>query len=444
MANFADTRLASLPARLLKNKSVRSITVVAAGTAGAQLLNVAFTPFITRMYGPEAFGLLGTFLAILAILTPLASLSYPIAIVLPKHDKDAAQLARASVVIAVVMSLLTALVLLLFKAPIVSLFDLQAVEPYLLLLPLAMFFTALVAVASNWVLRRKLFKMSARVSVLQALWTNLAKLGVGLLNPVAAVLIVVASAATLLHGVMLWLGIRRQPRAGDPPPGADASFGDDTPTGVRALLSRHRDFPFYRTPQIVINSIGQSLPVLMIASLFGPAAAGLYALPKSIMGMPSLLIGKSVSDVFYPQFVEHVRDGKNAHGILLKACVSLLAFAALVYSPVALFGPWLFGLVFGSEWSAAGEYARWMSFWFVAILASRPIIAAIPVLSLQGMFLIFEIVTLALRALAIYAGYSITSSALGAVAAFSLVSVLTFVVLAALVFRQAKKVNPAG
>src|SRR5690606_17329045 len=128
-----------------------------------------------------------------------------------------------------------------------------------------------------------------------------------------------------------------------------------------------------------INSIGQSLPVLMIASLFGPAAAGLYALPKSILGMPSMLIGKSVSDVFYPQFVEHVREGKNAHRILLKACTSLLALAALVYAPVILLGPWIFGLVFGSEWYSAGEYARWMSFWFVAILASRPVIAAIPV-----------------------------------------------------------------
>src|SRR5690606_20766429 len=128
----------------------------------------------------------------------------------------------------------------------------------------------------------------------------------------------------------------------------------------------------------------------------------------------------------------------------LKACTSLLALAAWVYAPVILLGPWIFGLVFGREWYSAAEYARWMSFSLVAILASRPVIASIPALSLHGMFLIYEIVTLALRALAIYAGYTITSSALGAVAAFSLTSVLTFVALSLLVFRRAAQLKPEG
>ncbi|MCR6651817.1 MAG: oligosaccharide flippase family protein [Cellvibrionaceae bacterium] len=440
MAIFAEARLLSISSRLLKNKSIRNITLVAAGTAGAQLINVAFTPLITRLYGPEAFGILGTFLAILAILTPLAALSYPIAIVLPKNDKDAARLGRASVWIAVVTSLLTVLIILLFKTQLVQLFDLQTVEPYLLLLPLAMFFTALAAVASNWILRLKLYKVSARVAVLQSLGTNLAKVGAGLLNPLAAVLIVVASVAIFFHGAMLWLGIRRQPRIADP---AAAEAGEGA-SSTRELLSRHKDFPFFRTPQIVINSIGQSLPVLMIAGLFGPAAAGLYALPKAVMGMPTMLIGRSVSDVFYPQFVENVRDGKNAHSILLQACTPLLALGILVYAPVVILGPWLFGFIFGSEWYAAGEYARWMSFWFIAILASRPIIAAIPVLSLQGVFLLFEIGALMLRALAIYAGYTLTSSALGAVAAFSLMNVLVFVLLTLLVLRRAAKLKSPG
>jgi O-antigen/teichoic acid export membrane protein len=65
---------------------VRNVTIVASGTAGAQVITMAFAPLITRLYGPEAFGLLGTFVAILGIVTPLAALTYPIAIVLPKSD----------------------------------------------------------------------------------------------------------------------------------------------------------------------------------------------------------------------------------------------------------------------------------------------------------------------------------------------------------------------
>lgn len=72
------------------------MAVVATGTAGAQAITMGFAPIITRLYGPEAFGLLGTFSAILAVLTPMAALTYPIAIVLPKDHADAKGLAKLS------------------------------------------------------------------------------------------------------------------------------------------------------------------------------------------------------------------------------------------------------------------------------------------------------------------------------------------------------------
>ncbi|MEI8616628.1 oligosaccharide flippase family protein [Pseudoalteromonas sp. B193] len=71
------------------NSFVRSVIMVVSGAAGAQLLTMLFAPIITRFYGAEAFGLLGTFTAVLAILVPIAALAYPIAIVLPKNDDDA-------------------------------------------------------------------------------------------------------------------------------------------------------------------------------------------------------------------------------------------------------------------------------------------------------------------------------------------------------------------
>jgi IS5 family transposase len=70
------------------------VAVVASGTAGAQAITMGFSPVITRLYGPEAFGLLGVFMAMVQVLVPAAALTYPIAIVLPKEDRDARVLAR--------------------------------------------------------------------------------------------------------------------------------------------------------------------------------------------------------------------------------------------------------------------------------------------------------------------------------------------------------------
>ena len=54
---------------------------------------------------------------------------------------------------------------------------------------------------------------------------------------------------------------------------------------------------------------------------------------------------------------------------------------------------------------------------------NRPSVGAIPVLSLQGLFLIYEVASVAFRAAALFAGFVVYDSALVAVALFSLVSV---------------------
>ena len=85
---------------ILKKPFVRNVTIVASGTAAAQAITMAFSPLITRIYGAEAFGLLGVFNALVSVVTPIAALTYPIAIVLPQEDTEAKGLVKLSSVIA--------------------------------------------------------------------------------------------------------------------------------------------------------------------------------------------------------------------------------------------------------------------------------------------------------------------------------------------------------
>ncbi len=132
--------------RTYKSRFVRNVAVVASGTAGAQAIVIAFSPIITRLYGPEAFGILGTFMAIVAVVTPIAALSYPIAIVLPKEDSDARGIARLSAYIALGVAGLSALVLLAAGGHIVHLLQVQEVSSYIWLLPLVILFAALLQI----------------------------------------------------------------------------------------------------------------------------------------------------------------------------------------------------------------------------------------------------------------------------------------------------------
>lgn len=79
-----------------------------------------------------------------------------------------------------------------------------------------------------------------------------------------------------------------------------------------------------------------------------------------------------------------------------------------------------------------------MAIWILFSLAARPVIATIPVINLQGFFLIIEITFTLLKIAAILIGAIFFSSALYAVALYSLVSALLYITLFFATINKAK------
>jgi O-antigen/teichoic acid export membrane protein len=394
---------------------VRNVLAVATGAAAAQAITIAFAPVITRMYGPESFGQLGAFMAVLGVLTPIAALTYPIAIVLPKEDQEALAIAKLSVLLALVITVLAAVALYFLADQLVGSLGLQAISSFMMLIPVAMFFAACMQVAEQWLTRKGKFSVTARVAVIQSFLLNISKTGIGIFYPVASVLIVLAVAGRALHAAMLAAGAGL------------FSGPSSTRTTITELKERariHADFPLFRAPQILLNALSQSLPIMMLASLFGPASAGFYTLARTVMAVPSMLIGKSVSDVFYPKFTEAAHAGKQLSGLIIKATAALAVVGFVPYLLVVLLGPWLFQWVFGNEWRIAGGYAQWLACWLFFGFINRPSVAAIAALSLQKFFLVYEVASVFTRVLAIYVGFFVFKSDMVAVAAFSLAGAL--------------------
>jgi len=133
--------------RVWRSRFARNVAVVASGTAGAQAITIAFAPLITRIYGPEAFGLLGTFLAILAVAAPIAALAYPIAIVLPKDDRDALGLVRLSVILSCGIAGLATALFAFGGDWLTATLGAESVAGYLFLIPVSMLFAAWMGIA---------------------------------------------------------------------------------------------------------------------------------------------------------------------------------------------------------------------------------------------------------------------------------------------------------
>jgi O-antigen/teichoic acid export membrane protein len=412
------------------SKFLRNVFVVLSGTAVAQIITIAFSPIITRLYGPEVFGLLGAFTALTHTLSPLAGLSYPSAIVLPQGDTEAHAIVRLSRNVSFGVALFLVIIVFFVGNNIAAFFNLDKIGNFIYLVPITIIFASYYQSSQQLMLRKKLYKLNAQITVIQAILLNTCKSVIGFFFPTAAVLVGISAVDNALLAAMQSFTLKKEKPVVEE---AAAKFS------LWYIAKKYYDFPVYRTPQSLINIAAQSLPVLLLASFFGPSAAGFYSLGRKILSIPTTLIGRSVGNVFYPHIAEVANKGKSLSRPLLKTTLALAVAGIVPFGAVSLFGPWVFGFVFGKEWIKAGEYARWISLYSFFIYINRPTILSMSVLSLQRLLLFYEILSTLVLAAGILIGFYVFSDDLYAIIVFSVISIILNIIIIIFVFRYAVK-----
>lgn len=406
--------------KIIKSKFIRNVAILATGSAGAQALTMLFSPIITRMYGAEQFGILGTFVAILGVLSPLATLAYPIAIVLPASDNEARGLVKLSFFVTCLVSFGALLIVLATGSHISELFELGRMSNYLIFVPVAMFFIGLQQILNQWLIRKKQFALTAKITIVQSIYINITKTVLGLFSPTGATLITLATIGHCVYFLQLLFGTNRHVSENERLTPALLSS-----VKIDGLAKKYSDFPLFRAPQQFLNALSQSLPVLMLAVFFGPVSAGFYTLSRTVLGIPSVLIGKAVGDVFYPRITTAANNKQDIFSLICKATIALAATGIIPFAIIVAFGPLLFGYVFGSEWAIAGEYSRWLAVWMYFMFMNSPCTQTIPVLGIQKAHLIFTCVTLIIRFFVLGLSYYYFENDIISVAMFSLASAST-------------------
>lgn len=408
--------------QLWRARLVRNIVTTITGSAGAQAINLALIPLIMRIYGPEAFGVVGTFQSLTIILIPWCALTYPMAIVLPQSDRDARGLIRLSLWVAAVICGVTALLLYCWGEQVSRALGIDLLIPYLMLLPIVMFSSAVLEITQQWLYRNQRFSLTARAATLHALIYNATRSGAGLILATAPVLVVTSALYYVIHSALLLVGIRlrREPSMTT----RAAKNTQEARKTLRQLAAEYRDFPLFRAPQVLINALSVHMPTLVLASAFGAVPAGFFALCLQVLAMPSNFIGKAVGSVYYPRITQAIHAREPVAGLLIRGVAGMSLAGLVPFAALVIAGPWLFHLAFGGQWETAGEYARWLAISEFAGFIGGPCLVAIPALSLQKTFLVFEVVSTSLRISAVLAGAFFFKDALAVVMAFAAANVL--------------------
>ncbi len=421
--------------RLRQRGFLANVMVVMTSTGLAQLLTVLFSPVLSRLYGPGDFGLYGTFLSLVGVLSAAVTLQYSEALMLPHKDDEAVGLFWAATLSAVGITALASLSWILFPSWWLALLGVPQLKVWMWLVPVAALVTGLNQTLTAWCARRKAFKRSAAAQVARSLTANSGQTSAGALGWGPSGLIGGGLLGDFLANLGLFWWVMRE----------DGALLREGANKEQVLVAArdHKDFALYSTPQNVMNAVSQGAPIILLIHYFGASIGGLYAFAIRVLQLPMNFVLTSVRQVLFQRLSEVQNHGGDLRGLFLETTTMLLGLSVVPAGLGFILAPWLFGVVFGREWLVAGEYARWLLIWLVPGFCNMPAVLAGRILRQQRNLLFFDMALLISRVSVLVAG-GLYFTPLQTIISFSVVGAVFNTFLILFIWRLLKNWDSSG
>ena len=368
---------------LVPEKSfIRKLLVLSSGTGAGQAVLLLSAPLLTRLFTPAEFGLFAVFAALAAIFGVIACLRLEFALPVILDEDEAAGMAMAAVVVAVVMSLSTSLLVWLAGTWFVTLVSAEALLGWLWLLPLAVLVWGFGSILSYWSIRRggyatNGFNRSFQLGSQAGGQVALGALGTGPLG--------------LILGYLLGYGVRLGHFATRLAPTDRRLLLGQRPAQLWRSVRRHWRYPVYSSSSSLLHSISEMVPAILIAGLYGPVTAGLYALCQRVMAAPVKLLSETASQVFLGE--TRGLDDSALHRFFLRTVTFFTVLGIAGMLPVLFFAPPVFAVVFGEAWREAGVLVQFLVPLFFSRFVVFPISQLVHVLGRQDVYLLSAVLT---------------------------------------------------
>lgn len=355
--------------RWMESRFVRNVGLLAGGTAAAQIVVLLALPLLTRLYSPSDFNLLAAYASTLGLLSVAACFRFNLAVPLPRSDATALHLLVLALCSGALVSMLIGSLIALKPAAVARLVGQPALQPYLWLLPAGVFLAAAYDALQYWASRAQEFGLIARTRMTRALGGTAAQAGIGSLLP---------GPFGLLFGHMLLSGLGFL--------GLAASFlKREQPicskihlSGLRKAAKRYRRFPLYSVPEALFNTAGLEVPILIIAAYAAGPDGGYLMLAMRLLGVPMILVGSSVAQVYLTEAPAKMRNGELA-AFTRQMMWTMAKLGAPVMALAGLVSPLVFPYVFGAEWGPSGVMVSWLAPMFLLQFIASPLLSILHV-----------------------------------------------------------------
>lgn len=325
----------------------RSIGGVGAAAAMGQLLTLAASPVLARIYDQVAFGAFGLFFGVANILATVAMLGLNDAIIAAEEEHTAWALARVCAITALFLTIpAVALVYTLRSCGLFGLGGMPLTAVWLLLVEVPVLCALSITQAS--LVRARAFVGVAHGHLALGATRAGAQIGAGVLlggfiglatgEIVSRFCAVSAMGFALVRFLHLEKADERVP--------------------IGKILRQFRNFILFRTPSTVLGAVAVVAPTFAMATAFDLRQAGFFSLMYATVMAPIGFVQKAVGDVFLGHYATRLKTDRrgatrffwrNVAALAILAAISVLIFVFLARD--------LFQIAFGPKWLPSGAMA---------------------------------------------------------------------------------------
>jgi len=415
-------RMAQKLRRLSRRPEARHVGILTSGSIVAQVMLLATTPWLSRLFAPDSFGLFSLMLSISTIGGAVGGLCYEVAVILPRSRLAALSLYRLAFFLSLIVPCLVTGLLALVQHLFPALLGRTLTADFYFYCLAATALTTQINVLCYGHSRAGHYGPISVNKITQTLLPAAAQIGLAYLGMAADGLML--GRVLGLLGSEVWLSRKLQ---------NPYRLRDMTQARLAPMIAAgktYKDFLLQVPRQFLVRG-ATMLPAALLLGSYGPTVAGLYFFAQRLIERPGMLLGDSLTRVPMKQFAIRVHDRKLLTRAALLYTLAVGTPVILGVAVLALVAHPLFHFVFGARWEPAASYAVVLAGWAAIRLTSLPMATLTTVLRVQKMsFWVDALFSARVMVIPLMAAHHF--SALAAVAAFCGLSVIYHLVIVAI------------
>jgi len=326
----------------------RNVVTLMTGTTIAQAIPIAISPILTRIYTPDDFGVLALFMAITAITGAISNAKYEQAIILPKNNNNSINILVLGIAISFLFSLFLLIIVVIFDEKIAILLGNIKIKNWLYFVPISTLFLGIFNSLNFYNIRHKKFKNIAKSQVTKSTSLAITQIGIGFFKNGPFGLILGQIMSYLSGNYMLFKTLKNTENY------KKVINNND----IKKLSKKYKKFPFFSLPSVFLNVINLNLMNILISSFFSVTTLGFFSLTQRIIGIPSRVIGNSLSQVYFQKATQEYHNTGKTYRVFIKTLKKLVIIGFPIFLILFFIAEPTFAFVFGEKWRIAGTYAK--------------------------------------------------------------------------------------